>query len=49
MLAGLDGGDPTERVVAFAAWALHSLIGVTCKTEHAVQTTTTKRLCDEGS
>lgn len=28
MFAGLDGGDPAERVVAFAAGTLDSLAGV---------------------
>ena len=33
MFAGLDGGNPTERVIALAARTLDSLAGVSCSWE----------------
>lgn len=31
MFAGLNGGNPAERVIALAARTVHSLAGVSCK------------------
>lgn len=33
MFAGLNGGNPTERVIAFAARTLDSLAGISCSWE----------------